>query len=214
MATSRIDIYNDALLIIGERFLSSLTEDREPRRLLDHVWNNDGVRDCLESGQWYFATRTIRIDFDPGVDPEFGYRYAFEKPSDWVLTSALSADEFFEVPLNSYFDEADYWYADLTVLFVRYISIDGGYGFDFSRWPKKFTKFVSAHFASEIIQKIDPERYDAVMKIRDKRLTDAKNNDAMADPPQFPAQGSWSISRSRGYSTSRRDRGNRGSLIG
>lgn len=213
MATSRLDIYNDALLLVGERFLSSLTEAREPRRLLDHVYNNDGIGDCLESGQWFFAMRTIKIDYDPGIQSEYGYRRAFEKPSDWVLTSALCSDEYFNEPLNRYYDEAGYWYSDLTEMYVRYVSNDSAYGLDLSRWPKKFTKFVSAHFASEIITKIDIERYNDLLTIRERRLTDAKNSDAMADPTQFPAQGSWSTARQRG-NTTRRDRGNRGSLIG
>jgi len=212
MATSRLQIYNDALLLCGERFLNSLTEEREPRRLLDHVWNNEGVEGCLEEGQWFFAMRTIRIDYDPGIEPEYGYQYAFEKPSDWRLTSAVCQDEFFRVPQTRYFDESDYWYSDLTELYIRYVSDDSGYGLDLSRWPRKFTKFVAAHFASEIIHKIDAERANEMLAVRERRLMESKNHDAMADSTVFPAQGSWSSARQQGYS--RRDRGNRGNLIG
>ena len=68
--TSRLQIYNGALLLCEERFLSSLTEDREPRHLLDHVWNNGGVRYCLEQGQWRFAMRSVSLDYDTSVVPD------------------------------------------------------------------------------------------------------------------------------------------------
>ena len=87
MATTKLLIYNDALMICGERKLASLTEDREPRHLLDHVWDNNGVDACLEQAQWHFAMKTVRLDYDPSVTPEFGYNRAFEKPSDWIITS-------------------------------------------------------------------------------------------------------------------------------
>jgi len=41
MSTSRLKLYNDALTACGESHLASLTEDREPRRLLDHVWDEN-----------------------------------------------------------------------------------------------------------------------------------------------------------------------------
>ena len=46
----KLSLFNGALLICGERFLSSLTENREPRHLLDNVWSNGGVKACLEQG--------------------------------------------------------------------------------------------------------------------------------------------------------------------
>ena len=36
---TRLQLYNSALLLLGERNLASLSENREPRRLLDHVWD-------------------------------------------------------------------------------------------------------------------------------------------------------------------------------
>src|SRR3972149_5633972 len=163
MAATRLKIYNDALLFCGERTLASLTEDVEPRHLLDHVWNSDGVQGCLEEAQWHFAIRTVQIDYDPDEDPQFGYNYAFTKPSDWVLTSALCSDEYFKSPLLGYWDEAGFWYADLQTIYVRYISNDVDYGMDLSLWPRSFSEFVAAHFAYKITPKItgDKDRFNA-----------------------------------------------------
>src|SRR5438270_251157 len=83
-----------AQMLCGERFLASLTEEREPRRLLDQAWASNAVRACLEMGQWNFAMRTIQIDYDSGVEPGFGYNRAFPKPTDWVNTTGVCEDEF------------------------------------------------------------------------------------------------------------------------
>ena len=214
MATTRLSIYNDALLLAGERSLASLTENTEARRLLDQVWNNDGINYCLESGQWYFAMRTIRIDYDPDIEPDFGYRRGYTKPSDWILTSGLCSDEYFRVPLTQYSDEAGYWYSDLDFMYVRYVSNDTLYGNDLSRWPRTFSEFVSAQFASKVVLKIsnDEDRLGRILKLREKLLVEAKDKNLMASPTKFPARGTWSQSRNRWGA--RLDRGNSGQLIG
>lgn len=213
MSTSKLKIYNSALTICGERHIASLTEDREPRHLLDHVWDNDGVDACLERGQWKFAMRTVRFDYDAGIAPEYGYPRAFVKPTDWILTSSLCSDEYFNAPLNQYEDEADYWYADIDQIFVRYVSNDTSYGNDLSLWPATFADFVAAHFATKVILKLtsDEKKMDSVIKWEAKQLKLAKSKDAMAGPQRFPAPGRFVTSRG---GRNNRDRGNRGSLIG
>lgn len=215
MSATRLSIYNDALLLAGERALTSLTENVESRRLLDQVWNQNGVDHCLEEGQWHFAMRTIQLDYDPSIEPDFGYHRAFDKPSDWLLTSGLCSDEFFRVPLLRYTDEAGYWYSDLDTIYVRYVSNDASYGADLSKWPRSFAEFVSAHFATKIVLKVsnDEQRVAQVMKIRERMKKDAKNRAAMALPTSFAAQGNWTKARIRGASRSDGG-GSSGNLIG
>jgi hypothetical protein len=205
--TTRLNLYNDALILAGERALGSLSEDVESRRLLDQVWNSNGVNKCLEEGQWHFAMRTVMVDYDPAISPGFGYRMAFTKPDDWVLTSALCSDEFFREPLLEYWDEAGYWYADLETIYVRYVSNDVDYGLDLNKWPDSFEEFVAAHFASRITLKLsgDESRWKAAIAFREQVKKTAKNKAAMAEPSLFPAQGSWTRARLRGK---RGDRGN------
>lgn len=211
----RLGLYNDALLLAGERALASLTEEREPRRLLDQIWASGGVDMCLEEGQWRFAMRTVMLDYDPSMSPEFGYPRAFTKPADWIMTSAVCSDEFFRVPLLRYYDEAGYWYSDLDRIYVRYISNDINYGWNVGAWPMSFYEFVAAHFASKMILKTtnDEQRLKVTLALREKLLRKAKSRAAMEDATSFPAQGRWTKSRMR-YGN-RRDGGNTGgSLIG
>ncbi len=220
--TTRLELYNAALLICGERFLASLTEDREPRRLLDHVWDNDGVKHCLESGQWKFAMRAVLLDYDTSITPDFGYRRAFSKPTDWCCTSAVCVDEYFNTPLTQYVEETGYWFADYDELYIRYVSNDSSFGGDLSIWPSKFADYVAAHFAGKIILKLTSDKDKQRMILGDDfsgnrkgilaaARKEAKSLDAMSGPTTFPATGSWVSSRG---GRSSRDRGSRSNLIG
>ena len=48
MAIDKLSVYNNALILIGERTLTALTENREPRRLLDSSFDFDAINYCLE----------------------------------------------------------------------------------------------------------------------------------------------------------------------
>lgn len=186
--------------------LSALTESVESRRLLDQVWDEGGVRACLEHGQWIFAMRSQKIEYDPSVEPPFGYVRAFNKPTDWVNTSALCSDEFFTTTVIKYNDEIGYWFCDLDTIYVRFVSDDGNYGGNLALWRPSFTEYVKAYFASKIVMKVtgDKNRWLAILGrdlggltdgILAAQLKNAKNKDAMAIPPGFPARGSWVNSR-------------------
>lgn len=215
MSYSRLQLYNDALLMAGERAIDTLTDNAETRRLLDQVWNNNGVDGCLEEGQWEFAMRTVRIDYDPGIQPDYGYSRAFDKPTDWILTSALCYDEFFRCPVLRYVDEAGYWFSDADQLYVRFVSNDSSYGGDISKWPRSFQNFAAADFATKIILKItnDEERMkmfinpqNPLHSIRGRALLNAKSRCAMSGPTLMSSSGNWSLARTRGVGN--RDGGN------
>ncbi len=218
---SKLSIYNDALLLAGDRSLSTLTDDIEGRYLLDQVWDNGGVNACLEEGQWEFAMRAVKVDYDTTITPPFGYNRAFSKPADWILTSAICSDEFFRVPQTRYIDETGYWYSDIDILYVRYVSNGALYGTNYGAWPKSFTEFVAAHFAAQIVLKLSSDENKVRLfvnpenpehSIRGRALLKAKSKCAMANPTQFMAQGTWSRSRMRGVN--RRDGGGTSNLIG
>jgi len=216
--TDQLKLYNDALLMCGERQLDStngLTEDTPSRYWLDSVWDNGAVNACLEEGQWRFAMRTIALDYTDTVTPTFGLNRAFIKPSDWVATSSICSDEYFRNPLlgGELVDESGYWYAGIDVLYVRYVSNDENYGTNYTAWPVWFADFVAAHLAFKIANKFtaDEEKRKDIKADRKHFLMMAKNKNAEADPTQFPPPGTWSSAR---IGRSRKDRGNRGQLIG
>ncbi len=212
MAATQLGLYNEALRLIGERKLLSLSENREPRRVLDDVWNADAIKYCLEQGQWNFAMRAVKIDKSATV-PAFGYTNAFDKPNDHVRTAGVAEDEFFKTPLLAVVEEVGFWFANIDPIYVRYISSDNSYGNDLTRWPQTFSKFVSAYLASEIVLTLTQsiEKQKLALGLMASGLKDARSKDAMEDSTAFPPQGSWSAAR--GGSTNRQ-RGKRNQLLG
>ena len=198
MAT-KLSLYNGANRLCHERKLASLSENQPSRRLLDDAWGDGSttgaVKACLEMGQWTFATRTIMLDYTPSVEPDFGYRRAFDQPEDMVRVTAVCEDEYFDAPLLRYADERRYWYADLDTIYVRYVSNDAEYGADLSLWPETFAKLVEAYLAMEIVGSLTGADRGVVEKAFDKAKLEARSFDAMNKPTVFMPQGGWVSAR-------------------
>lgn len=210
--TSKLGIYNGALRILNERRLSSLSESREPRHLLDDVYSDGqtegAVKICLELGQWTFATKTVKLDYSPSVEPSFGYAYAFDRPTDLVRVAGMFSDEYCSAPLLRYSDERHFWYADNPEIYVKYVSNDLDYGADMSLWPETFVRLIEAYLAKEIAGNLtqgDNKVLLAGKAWKDAKL-EARSIDAMNKPTAFLRPGTWELSR-RGWSRgSRSDR--------
>ena len=215
MAT-KLTVYQGACATLGVRRLASLTENQLSRRELDGVFERGAIKQCLSMAQWKFAVRAQRLEYDPGIEPDFGLRRAFRKPSDWVRTTAVCSDEYYSEPIigTNIADEAGFWWADIDTLYVKYVSDDDQYGGDYGLWPENFSAMVECFFAKEVCLRLtnDKELKATVDKDFEAILMKSKNTDAMDDGTKFPPLGSWS--RARFSRTSRRDRGNRGNLIG
>lgn len=193
MTIDKLGLYNSALRLMGERKLASLAEVQESRRVLDGIWDEDVIKTCLEQGQWAWASRTIRMEPSNTVAPDFGFRYAFEKPDDWVRTVMISADEYFSEALNRFKDEAGYIWCDLDILYLSHVSDDVNYGRDFSLWTPSFQRYVTAYMAYEGSLRLTASHsiQDRLEQQMAKRLSDAQSKDAVTRPVQFPSRGSW-----------------------
>lgn len=194
--SSRLLVYKGACRHLGETPFEALDDNSPLRHALDDVWDDAGVRKCLDQGQWNFATRSARLEYDPNITPEFGYQYAFEKPEDFVRTTSVCTDEFFQSPLRDYRDEILYWWAGQEQLFVRFVSDHADYGGNIGVWPESFASFVQAWFALQVTalatyasKKADMEETTA------KLLLTAQNRDAMETPSPRKPIGSWASSR-------------------
>lgn len=207
--TTKLTIYNGALRRLGSRRLSSLTENRKPRRVLDDIWGASDtiVMRVLRRGDWGFATRTMQSTYLTDVDTAFGFARAFEKPSDFIRLHQLSADERFVYPLTNdqFIDEAGYWFSDFDTLYIGYISSDVAYGFDDTKWPEDFKTYIECLMAFDACEAITNSKTKKAMLEREMRdaLAVARSADAMSDGVKFPPPGSWLRSRGSG---GRRDR--------
>jgi hypothetical protein len=211
----KLSIYNGALTILGERKLATLTENREPRYKLDDIFNNDFIDRVLHMGQWNFAKRSVELSASPSTTPSFGYQFAFDKPSDFIRTMYVCHDQYFDVPITRYSDEASWWFTDTEVIYAGYVSNDSQWGNDLSLWPPNFVEMTEHYLAWKVAPKI------AGIDISDKKLRglwkatllEAKSTDAMESPAKFAPKGGWAQSR-QGFRRGNVERGNRSQLIG
>jgi hypothetical protein len=199
MAATRLSVYNGALRLLGERDLASLTENREPRRLCDSVWNDGLLRYCLEHGAWHFAMRSAQIEYSPSIEPPFGFTRAFEKSSDWVKTHSVCTDEYYRSPLLEFDDNQQKLFADWDVLYVKFVSDREDFGGDFSLWPESFNKWVQARLALEIGPRltVSENRMVALKKQVEDLLHDAQAKDAVQGPSKMFPHGSFIRARQR-----------------
>ena len=212
--TTRLALYNGALVsFLGAKPLDDLTDDRAERYALDDVWDRGAERAVLQMGQWNFAARSARLEYESSITPTYGYRYAFEKPSDFVRTIAVCSDEYYRYPLREYTDEIGYWWCDLTELYVRFVSDGNTYGGDLSAWPEDFATMAQAYLALRVCKAVSAaDKYDSLREEHKSLLSTARSTDAMEQPSPRQPQGSWSRARLAGGAHN--DFGSKSRLIG
>lgn len=196
----QLDIYNGALSEhIGERMVTA-TSTGEPKTILDAAWGSGSfILECLEEGDWTFGTRTIELTYDPSIQPDFGFPYAFEKPEDWVRTCAISADPDFMNRLDEtgFADENGYWFTYPQTIYVRYVSSLETYGLDASKWPEYFKDWMKTRLAKKVCKRISQADglFDQLAKDEKRALLNARGKNGMNKPAVKMGKGSWNKAR-------------------
>ncbi|MGY4295373.1 hypothetical protein ACVWXN_003468 [Bradyrhizobium sp. i1.4.4] len=204
--SDKLAIYNMALGHLLEGSLASLSENTEKRRVLDTFWNN-AVGVCLGRTFWKFAKRTVKLDASTSVVPAFGFTAAFEIPPDWIRTDEISGFEQLSPPLTDVRQEAGFWYANVSPIYLSYVSNDKLYGFNVGAWPEEFVDYVALEHACKACKRITGSAAllqgpDGLLRQAKQAMRKASGIDAMNDPIKFPPQGSWASSR-RGFRVGR-----------
>ena len=194
---TKIQLYNQALGMIGEGALSALTDNRPERYALDSIWDEDPVKQMLEETYWEFATRTLEWNYNAALEPAFGYARAFDRPSNFVRTVGVCYDEYFKSPITEYQVEAGYWYCDIDTIYIRYVSDADNYGRDMSLWTELFRNCVATKMAKELAIRLTRSQAtkDEIKSEHAKYLADAKSLNAQEKPTQYLSPGSWTRSR-------------------
>jgi hypothetical protein len=197
--TTQLELYNKALVeYLGERKIASLTVREKSRYVLDGIYgsgpgDSNGVIDfCLQAGNWTEATRTVRLDYDATIDPDFGFKRVFAHPDDFVEVVEYAMDEYFSNTLTdaNYSDEGGYFYSNYDTIYVRYVSNDPQYGGNMNAWPPAFVNYVAAEMAARAAKSITGSESKAkdARDMAEKMLgmargTDAKRKPAKIQPP-------------------------------
>lgn len=211
MTISQLDIFNGALRILGERKLASLSEAREPQRVLTDIWNEGkgAPRAMLEKGQWNFAIRSAQMTYSPSITPPSGYQFAYNKGTDWVRTAAVCSDPYYNQPLTQYEDEAGFLFCDLSSIYVKWVSDDPSYGLNMTLWTQEFILYFEYYMAWRSCLRItqNKEKEMMIAKDMDKQGMKARSLEAMDEPAKFMPPGSWSSARRGRYTCRQRNDG-------
>ncbi len=204
-AVNQLGIYNEALRLLNEAPLSSLSEAIPSRYVLDRVWNsgNGFVHRVLESADLDVFQRSIKSVADTSFIVNHGYPYRHVKPDDWVRTAGLYVDDRKAAPLKIYDDKTDAIYCDYEVIYWDYISKDVSYGGDLTLWTQALFDYAAALMAKSACMAItgsrsllDQMRYEAT-SARDRALmVDATNSER-----PIKRYGSWVRTRVSGYNS-------------
>lgn len=159
--------------------------------------------------------RGIQWSNDPSVQLQYGLRFAFSLPVDYIRAYAVCSDPYYNTPLILYnIEGTQYLYADIQTIYLRYVSNDANFGRNLSEWTSAFTRYVEHYFAWRIAPKVyqDMNKVIALEKRMHTALVRARSLDAMDKATEQPALGSWV--RSRWGRNTGWDRGNPNRLIG
>jgi hypothetical protein len=204
MGTTQARIFRMARAEIGDR-------DINPR-VFDEVWS-ETVNFCLEQGLWNFAMVTATLATQGGV-AQFGYTYPYPKPSGYVRSFIVSASDDFHTPFEDYADAKNQIHANVTPLYLSYVSNATDAGFYLTNWPETFSVYVAGELARRVSMRSAGGRdeYNEIgMRVK-KYLADARSKDAMNEGVAYPPEGRWVKARRHWGGSG--DRGNRGSLTG
>jgi hypothetical protein len=196
------NIYNDALLILGQTKITDINDDSHRRSVLDTAINADIVTAALEDIGWHWALKSMESEYNPSLEPTWGWRYAHDWPIDLHRLEGIYQDEYFQVPLKSYLDENKIFFTDSDIMYIQYVSIDFINSPD--AWSPSFRRLIAARIAKDTYMTLNPAAAEKAEGEFSKRESAAKTIDVMQSPPRVIAEGNWVRARTQGRSNRRR----------
>ena len=193
-------LYNKALEVMKLPPLISDDDESERRVAIDYALDNGAIETVLELINWNYTVKSVKLDADTGLDPEWGFDYVFAAPSDMTRLYSISPDERFLVPLENWWREGPYFYADTNEIYLKYLSTDANDKPD--EWPRYLYNLVAAEIARACCWLPGVNEQTVEKKYQEYKY-EAYNTDAQRQKPQLISSGSWNRSRYR-YDT--RDR--------
>lgn len=111
MANSALQIVNLALVMIGARPISNMSEGSTSAITMSAIYDLT-LEATLRAHPWNFATTRVQLPALAGA-PVSGYSTHFQRPSDWLRTLEMSVED--------YRHEGDRILANSSSLVIRYI---------------------------------------------------------------------------------------------
>jgi len=191
---SQLDIYNNALITMGEKELSSLAEDVYQADVLDAIW--DMCRQALlRRHVWNFAKRRAELTINVGTPvSEFDYSHAL--PDSFLRAVAVSNSESMRIGIPYKIEDDDVLSNSDTLYMTYVIDVTDTTAFD-ALFADALAKRLAVDTALRITgsatkKEICKDEYR-------QALLAARSVDALEDYPDQLYQGSWIDERHQDY---------------
>ncbi len=168
MATSVVQIVNNALVKIGANAILTLTEDTEAARAANLVY--DQIRDaCIRDHVWNFAVNRVELAQN-STAPAFGFSYQYNLPSDCLRVLQMQdMSTLYKIEGGKLLTD------DGTAKILYLARVE-----DVNLFDSMFVEALSARLAAELSVTLSESNtlYSNMMEMYNRKIADARSMDA------------------------------------
>jgi hypothetical protein len=185
MATSVVQIVNNALVKIGASAILTLTEDSEAARAANLIYEQ--VRDaCIRDHVWNFAVNRVELAQN-SVAPAFGFAYQYNLPSDCLRVLQMeNMNMFYQIEGGKLLTDE----GTAKILYLARVE-------DVNLFDSMFVEALSARIAAELAVTLAESNtlYSNMMEMYQRKLADARSMDAQESGYREIIADTWLDSR-------------------
>tara|TARA_R110000824_G_scaffold149861_9_gene320272 strand:- start:2439 stop:3041 length:603 start_codon:yes stop_codon:yes gene_type:complete len=185
MATSVVQIVNNALVKIGANAILTLTEDSEAARAANLIYEQ--VRDaCIRDHVWNFAVNRVELAQNSAA-PAFEFSYQYNLPSDCLRVLQMeNMDMFYQVEGGKLLTDE----GTAKILYLARVE-------DVNLFDSMFVEALSARIAAELCVTLAESNtlYSNMMEMYQRKLSDARSMDAQESGYREIVADTWLDSR-------------------
>ena len=146
--TSKIDIFNYALNLIGQQAVSQVDEDSLNAEVCRTTYDMI-LKGMLDIFPWAFSIVRVKLSVPIAGQPVFDYRYSFTIPSDCIRILQVGPKNW--IPNHDYRIENRTVLVDTTTVFLKYVSSSS----EIANASPLFIEALSAKLALEICNRLN-----------------------------------------------------------
>lgn len=175
--TTKLQIYNGALQLIGERRLNLVDDQVEARYDLDNVWDLKPWHYCAEVIRPRFAVTTVELTATGGQ---------VSLPDGFIALVGLFNDASLDQPITRFTREGTKLNVEEDVVYLRYV--DESLSNNLLEWTPTFIRVVIAYVAMEIAEQMNSDKRELITSLFQQRVELAIQTSSVDEPALRPVQ--------------------------
>lgn len=194
---TKTTIANLALAHLGDHRIDDFDEADPAASDIRDQWDITRL-EGLSAYEWAHASKTVQLDRN-GTAPVSEWRYAYDKPANWIRTNAVSDSSQFSRShvFRQWMDREGQIQTDAAAVYMDYVYDHTTVG----AWPPWFVDLIAVSLALRINPKITTSQShgQTLGDMKKMSLAIAKARDAQQQPIYHAPPGKWIKARRGGY---------------